>query len=153
MLAPLENRARVARNHADPQTDLSYLTAIDQKYVSRLETENEALLAALRQSRRNQRRNASLAARKIVAQENEISRLAEIANYQRNRLNELESGQAIIELGRKLVQLSDDNHVLKEMAQRVWFLEKTIRAAHAECERLCRERDCLRPHPDPDNPV
>ncbi len=55
----------------------------------------------------------------------------------------MESGQSIIELGQKLMQLSELNEQLSDAAQRVWYLDKTLCAAHAECERLSRERDAL----------
>jgi len=145
MLAPLKNRARLERDQAGPQTDLSYLTPADRQYLQHLESENESFRLALRQSRRSQRRSASLAARQVVAQLNEINRLNELNAYLKKRLDELESGQAIVELGRKLVALSEANEYLSTAAQRVWFLEKTICAAHAECERLYRERDEARP--------
>lgn len=141
MLAPLKNRALLERDQAGPQTDLSYLTAADRQYLQHLESDNESLRLALRHARRSQRRNASLAARQIVAQLNEINRLAELNTYQNKRLEAFESGQVIIELGRKLLELSEANDYLNTTAQRVWFLEKTICAAHAECERLYRERD------------
>lgn len=59
------------------------------------------------------------------------------------RIAELESGQAIVELGRQLMELKDANEHLIAAAQRVWHLDKTICAAHRECERLARERDNL----------
>lgn len=61
----------------------------------------------------------------------------------RARIAELESGQAIIELGRQLMELKDANEHLIVAAQRVWHLDKTICAAHRECERLASERDNL----------
>lgn len=143
MLAPLKNRRLLERDPAGTQTDLSYLTEADRQYLQHIESESAALASALRLARRNQRRSATLATRKIVAQTNEIARLNEICNHQRQRLAELESGQAIIELGRKLFQLSESNEQLCAAAQRVWYLEKTICAAHAECERLSRERELL----------
>ncbi len=141
MLAPLKNRALLERDQASPQTDLSYLTPADRQYLQHLEAENESFRLALRQARRSQRRSASLAARQVVAQLNEINRLADLNSHLKKRLEAFESGQVIIELGRKLVELSEANDSLNTTAQRVWFLEKTICAAHAECERLYRERD------------
>lgn len=59
------------------------------------------------------------------------------------RIAQLESGQAIIELGRQLMELREANEQLIVAAQRVWHMDKTICAAHRECERLARERDDL----------
>lgn len=144
MLAPLKNRHLLERDSADPQADLSLPAAeAVESRMARLESEVAALQAALRQSRRTQRKNATLSASKIIAQLNEINRLNELAATQRQRLADFESGQAVIELGRQLQQLSASNNDLSSAAQRVWFLEKTIHAAHAECERLARERDAL----------
>lgn len=143
MLAPLKDRSILECDPGDPQTDLSDLTPDDRQYLLRLEADNEALRSALRHARQSQRRSAQLAARRIIAQVNEINRLGEINTGQRQRLAEFESGQAIIELGCKLVQLSENNHHLCTAAQRVWFLEKTLGAAHAECARLAGERDRL----------
>lgn len=144
MLAPLKNRHLLERDSADPQADLSLPAAeAAESRMARLESEVAALQAALRQSRRTQRKNATLSASKIIAQLNEINRLNELAATQRQRLADFESGQAVIELGRQLQQLSASNNDLSSAAQRVWFLEKTIHAAHAECERLARERDAL----------
>lgn len=144
MLAPLKNRHLLERDSADPQADLSLPAAeAAESCMARLESEVAALQAALRQSRRTQRKNATLSASKIIAQLNEINRLNELVATQRQRLADFESGQAVIELGRQLQQLSASNNDLSSAAQRVWFLEKTIRAAHTECERLARERDAL----------
>ena len=111
-----------------------------------LESEIDALSAALRQSRQTQRRSATISARKSVAQQNEINHLNAIVAAQRQRLADFESGQVMIELGRQLQQLSTSHDDLASTAQRVWQLEKTIRAAHAECERLAGERDALAVH-------
>ena len=139
MLAPLKDRSILERDAGDPLAP----AAVDARQVARLEAEIAALRQALRQSRQSQRRSATLAARQIIAQTNEISRLQEISARQRQRLANLESGQAMIELGRQLIELSEANEQLAGTAQRVWFLEKTISAAHAEYERLSRERDAL----------
>ena len=76
-------------------------------------------------------------------QANEISRLKALNAGTAKRLADLESGHAIIELGRKLIELSEVNHTLSSAAQRVWCLEKTIQAAHDEYRRLSSERDAL----------
>lgn len=148
MLAPLKNRALLERDSADPQADLSHLPPADEENsrLARLESEITALRQALGQSRQAQRQSATGSARKIIAQLNEINRLNDIVAAQRQRLADFESGQALIELGRQLQQLSASNHELSSAAQRVWFLEKTIQAAHAECQRLSRERDALAGH-------
>lgn len=111
--------------------------------VAQLIAENSALKLTLRQSRKNQRRAASISASKIVAQADEIRRLECLLSDASDRLAKVESGQTIIELGRQLMQLRETNDQLAGAAQRVWYLDKTLCAAHAECERLSRERDAL----------
>src|SRR5512145_835316 len=99
MLAPLRDRSILERDEGDPLAP-----ALDTRQIARLESEIGALRQALRQSRQSQRRSATLAARQIVAQTNEISRLQEINAQQRQRLAQFESGQAMIELGRQLIE-------------------------------------------------
>lgn len=144
MLAPLENRALLERDDGDPQADLSPQPSDRTgQRVAALESEIAALRSALRQSRQTQRRSATISTRKIIAQLNEINALKAVVTTQRERLADFESGQVMIELGRQLQQLSASNNDLSCAAQRVWQLEKTIRAAHTECERLAGERDAL----------
>ena len=128
MLAPLKNRAILEKEPADG----SHPDDAERLKRTQLEAEISSLRQALRESRAALRRSATQSAQKLNAQANEISRLAE-----------LESGHAIIELGRKLIELSEANHSLCGAAQRVWCLEKTIRAAHGEYQRLSSERDAL----------
>lgn len=144
MLAPLENRALLERDEGDPQSDLEPVSdGNSERRVATLEAEIAALRTALRHSRQTQRRSATLSTRKIVAQQNDINRLNAIVAAQRQQLADFESGQVMIELGRQLQRLSASHADLNGAAQRVWQLEKTIRVAHAECERLARERDAL----------
>jgi len=131
MLAPLKNRSLIER---EPTLSL-------EERVAQLESANLALRTALRQSRQAQKRSATLAARQIVALSNEVSRLETLHRAARQRVEMLESGQAIIELGQRLMLLSEANAQLIDAAQRVWVLDKTLCAAHEECARLAHERD------------
>jgi hypothetical protein len=131
MLAPLKNRSLIER---EP-------TLTPEERVAHLESENLALRTALRQSRQAQKRSATLAARQIVALTNDVSRLETLHRAARQRVEVLESGQAIVELGQRLMLLSEANAQLTEAAQRVWILDKTLCAAHEECARLANERD------------
>ena len=143
MLAPLKNRAILEKEPADAPADGSHPDDAERLKRARLEAEVSALRQALRESRAALRRSATQSAQKLIAQANEISRLKALNAYTAKRLAELESGHAIIELGRKLIELSEANHSLCGAAQRVWCLEKTIRAAHGEYQRLSSERDAL----------
>ncbi|WP_028994743.1 hypothetical protein [Azonexus hydrophilus] len=129
MLAPLENRAILEKEPAEPQ--------------SALERENAALRRALQKARSSQKRMITLNAARSIEQANRIAVLETQSSNLRARIAQLESGQAIIELGRQLMELREANEQLIVAAQRVWHLDKTICAAHRECERLARERDDL----------
>lgn len=131
MLAPLKDRSLIEREPA---------ISADQ-HIAQLEAANAILTSALRQSRQAQRRSATLAARKIVSQANEINRLETLHQTARRRIEALESGQAIIELGRRLMALSETNEQLIDAARRVWTLDKTLCAAREECARMASERD------------
>ena len=143
MLAPLKNRAILEKEPADAPADGNDPDDTERLKRARLEAEVSALRQALRESRAALRRSATQSAQKLIAQANEISRLKALNAYTAKRLTDLESGHAIIELGRKLIELSEANHSLCGAAQRVWCLEKTIRAAHGEYQRLSSERDAL----------
>lgn len=143
MLAPLKNRAILEKEPADAPADGSHPDDAERLKRAQLEAEVSSLRQALRESRAALRRSATQSAQKLIAQANEISRLKALNAYTAKRLADLESGHAIIELGRKLIELSEANHSLCGAAQRVWCLEKTIRAAHGEYQRLSSERDAL----------
>lgn len=131
MLAPLKDRSLLER---EP-------TVSPDERIAQLEAANAALTSALRQARRTQRRSATLATRKIIAQTNEINRLEILHQTARQRVDALESGQAIVELGRRLMALSEANEQLIDTARRVWTLDKTLCAAREECARMASERD------------
>jgi predicted RNase H-like nuclease (RuvC/YqgF family) len=131
MLAPLKNRSLIERE----------LPCAPEERLTQLESVNLALRNALRQSRQALKHSATLGAQKIVAQANEISRLETLLQTARQRNDALESGLAIVELGQRLMALSEANDRLTEAASRVWLLDKTLCAAHDECARLANERD------------
>lgn len=143
MLAPLKNRALLEKEPEDAPADCSYPDDTERLKHAQLEAEVSALRQALRESRAALRRSATQSTKKLIAQANEISRLKALNADTGKRRADLESGHAIIELGRKLIELSEANHSLCGAAQRVWCLEKTIRAAHGEYQRLSSERDAL----------
>lgn len=112
--------------------------------------EGRDLLRLLKESRTRLLRGAQESTRRIVALNNEVSGLSALCASYRQQLADYESGAAIIELGRKLMQLSEKNDALNSGMHRMWTLERTIEAAHAEFEalhveyaRLSRERDAL----------
>lgn len=130
MLAPLKDRNIIER--ASPAGNQS---------AHELRVDNAALKQSLRQARQTQKRTATVSAGKIVALTNENQRLSELNRHLQQRLDELESGQTMVALGQQLMALRQENEELAEAAQRIWFLDRTLCAAHRECERLARERD------------
>ena len=140
MLAPLKDRSVIERE--DIQGNL------DTPPLSDLQAENMALRMALRQARRTQRRSATLTTRQIISLNNEVSRLQALNLSLQQQCEEYASGQAIVSLGQRLMVLEESNQQLLAAAQQVWYLDKSLCAAHQECERLARERDtaisCLR---------
>jgi len=132
MLAPLENRAIL---ECEP--------AIEETRDNRLLAENIALRHALRLARSSRKRLLTLHAARLAEQAEQLDALESERNALRQRLEQLESGQAIIELGRQLIEAREANQQLMAAAQRVWHLDKTLCAAHRECERLACERDQL----------
>lgn len=141
MLAPLKDRSILQRDCAG-----------DDHGETGLLAENAALRKSLRQSRQMQKRSATISTRQIVELTNNNHRLTELNRHLQARIIELESGQAIIALGQQLMALRQENDELADAAQRVWFLDRTLCAAHHECERLARERDsalnCLQKRAD-----
>ena len=131
MLAPLKDRSLIER-----EPNIS-----PNRRIAELEAANAALTGALRQARQAQRRSATQATRQHIAQANEISRLETLLQAARQRLDALESGQAIVELGRRLMALSDASEQLIDATRRLWTLDKTLCAAREECARMASERD------------
>jgi hypothetical protein len=140
MLAPLKDRSVIEREDSPGNVDASPLSDLQAEIV--------ALRLALRQARRSQRRSATLSARQVVALNNEVSRLQQLNLSLQQQCEEYASGQAIVSLGQRLMALEESNAQLLAAAQQVWYLDKSLCAAHHECERLARERDaaisCLR---------
>lgn len=126
MLAPLKDRSILARSGS------ADAPASDTESVLR---------QALRQARLALRRAATQGARQTIALTNEVSHLKEMNRQLRSRLDDLENGQTIVSLGQQLMALRHENDALIAAAHRVWYLDRTLSAAHLECERLARERD------------
>lgn len=119
-----------------PLKDRSILESADEP-----DEENRMLRLALRRARQAQKRSATLSARQLVEMTNRLQ-LAEERNRQlQARLDEMENGQAITALAQQLVELRQENDELIDAAKRLWFLDRTLCAAHRECERLAQERD------------
>ncbi|WP_374326783.1 hypothetical protein [Azonexus sp.] len=132
MLAPLENRAILERETRPDNTQGNPLLA-----------ENLALRHALRQARSSRKRLLTLHATRLAEQDERLKALENERDALRQRLGQFESGQAIVELGQQLMAARAAEQQLMAAIQRVWQLDKTLCAAHRECERLANERDRL----------
>lgn len=140
MLAPLKERSLIEAEGGGASLPRRMA---DEVQTRSTEEENRDLRLALREGRARLRRSALESTRRIAALNNEVSRLSALCASYRQQLVRYESGVAIVELGCKLMQLSEKNEQLSSDAHRLWTLERTIEAAHAEYSRLSRERDSL----------
>ena len=131
MLAPLENRSLIERASSLPP----------EERVAQLEADNLALHDALRQSRQAHKRSTTLAASKIIAQDNEISRLETLYRAARERLATLESGVAVGQFNHRLRTLSAANEQLANATRTIEMLDDSLRAARDDWARLARERE------------
>lgn len=130
MLAPLKDRSLIERE-----------SPAEAEHLAQLDADNLSLKNALRQARQTQKRQATLHASKSIAQANEISRLQTLLEQAHERITQLESGQAMIEMGARLLALNESNANLLEAARRAWTLDRTLCASRHECQRLACERD------------
>ena len=111
MLAPLKNRAILEKEPEDAPADGNYPDDAERLKRAQLEAEVSALRQALRESRAALRRSATQSTQKLIAQANEISHLKALNTYTGKRLADLESGHAIIELGRKLIEMASSQRI------------------------------------------
>jgi len=79
--------------------------------------------------------------RQFAELQREFARLDQANHRLKKRLNELESGEAVLAIGRKLMAARSEIASLRHTGQRVWYLDVSLYAAHKECERLAHERD------------
>lgn len=131
MLAPLKDRSILERVPADEA---------GHDATDALRLENAHLREELHRRTASMRRNAMLTAQKIVDQANEIERLHALCAHYRQCLDSLHGSQPIIDLGRRLMEISAINDRLTEAAQRVWQLDRTLHATHRAYEALLAER-------------
>lgn len=127
MLAPLEDRRVLADSSAE---DCSM-------------REMRALQRALRASRLRLRRSALQSTRQIMALNAEVSRLQSLCERQAHQIARYAAGTVIVDLGRKLMALSEANARLLDDSKRAAVLERVLGIADAERRRLSLERDVL----------
>ena len=147
MLAPLKDRSVLECDAGGAPVDQPAESGA--QFRPSLE-EARDLRRLLKESRTRLVRGARESTQRIASLNNEVNSLSALCASYRQQLADYESGAAIIEMGRKLMQLSEKNDALNSGMHRMWTLERTIEAAHAEFEalhveyaRLAQERDAL----------
>ena len=127
MLAPLEDR--------------SVLTVRGCDEACAVEKELHELRLALCASRLRLRRSALQGARQVMALNAEIVRLQQCCERQAQQIERYATGAVIVDLGRRLMALSEANARLIYDSRRAAVLEKVLGLSEAERQRLARERD------------
>lgn len=126
-----------------PLDDRSVLTVRGCDEECAVEREMRELRRALRASRLRLRRSALRSTRQIMALHAEVVRLQAVCDSQAARLERHASGAVVVDLGRKLVALSEANARLVEDSRRAAVLERVLGLAETERRRLSIERDAL----------
>lgn len=111
--------------------------AADTRRLAQLEKENTELRTGLKRELTALRRQ--LAAAESALGERDAAR-AETAELKK-RLQRFESGQVMVDLGRRLMSLQGAAEDLAAATRRIYTLESTLRDAHQESIRLAAERD------------
>ncbi|MFC5300756.1 hypothetical protein [Azospira restricta] len=73
----------------------------------------------------------------------ELARLRALCERQQRQLEGYAAGLPIVELGRKLMELSEANRLLRGDALRAVKLARILELSRTECLRLHAERDAL----------
>ncbi|MFA7291249.1 MAG: hypothetical protein WC023_03270 [Rhodocyclaceae bacterium] len=129
MLAPLENRSVLTVRGCDEECAV--------------EREMHDLRRALRASRLRLRRSALQSTRQIIGLNAEVTRLQAMCERQAQQIVRYKAGAVIVDLGRRLMALSEANSQLINDSRRAVVLERVLGMAEAERLRLARERDAL----------
>lgn len=129
MLAPLEDR--------------SILSAGSSDEGCAADGEVRELRRALRASRLRLRRSALHSVRQQMTLNSEISHLQLLCERQAQQIARYAAGTVVMDLGRKLMALSEVNERLLEDSRRAAVLERVLGISDAERQRLSRERDAL----------
>jgi len=115
----------------------------DRRVLATDDREIDDLRKALRASRLRLRRSALQSTRQIAALNAELTRLQQICERQAHQIARYAAGAVIVDLGRRLMTLSEANERLREDARRAVMLERVLGLTDAERRRLSHERDAL----------
>jgi hypothetical protein len=89
------------------------------------------------------RRSALQSTRQLIALNEEVSRLQHLCERQAQQIARYAAGTVVMDLGRKLMSLSEANERLLEDSRRAAVLERVLGICDAERQRLSRERDSI----------
>lgn len=129
MLAPLENRSVLTIRGCDEECAV--------------EREMGELRRALRASRLRLRRSALQSVRQLTALNAEVARLQQLCDRQAQQIAHYAAGEVVVDLGRKLMAMSEANARLIDDSRRAAMLEQVLGISDAERRRLSRERDAM----------
>jgi hypothetical protein len=129
MLAPLENRSVLTVRGCDEECAV--------------EKEMQELRRALRTSRLRFRHSALQGTRQVMTLQAELAHLQAKCERQEVQIARYACGTVVVDLGRKLMALSDANARLIDDSRRAVMLERVLDVTDAELRRVCRERDAL----------
>ncbi|MBK8524971.1 MAG: hypothetical protein IPL58_13445 [Betaproteobacteria bacterium] len=129
MLAPLENRSVLTVRGCDEECAV--------------EKEVQELRRALRTSRLRLRHSALQGTRQVMTLQAELAHLQAKCERQEVQIARYASGSVVVDLGRKLMALSDANARLIDDSRRAVMLERVLGVSDAELRRVSRERDAL----------
>ena len=118
--------------------------AADNRRLQALEKENTELRVALEERKKQLfARDEALRVQvdRTVQEAKKKAVLEASIGTLHERIAYFESGQVMIEMGRKLINLQSATDELATSARFAWSLEKNLKAAHQEADRLARERD------------
>lgn len=117
------------------------LAPLDKRFNPLAEQEIRDLRRALRASRLRLRRGALESARRLHTANAELSALRDLCQRQARQIERHASGQVVVDLGRKLLSLSEANTRLIDDSRRLVVLERVLALSDAERKRLSVERD------------
>lgn len=151
--ASVTHKAILARTEQRILADVHMLShqvgaglAADSRRLSYLEKENLTLKSLLDEYKKQQLANEGKLRQQIGQLTEDHDRLLSPegdASELRARVAFFESGQVMVDMGRKLLNLQSANDELTASTQRAWQQERSLKAAHEEAINLAVERDRL----------
>ena len=115
----------------------------DRSVLEREEDEADALRREIDALRREREFDRRVGLQRVAALTGELDSLRARCDEQARQIAAYASGEAVVGLGRRLMELSAANDGLREAAARARTLQAVLAATHDEFRRLAAERDAL----------